>query len=351
MKRRSFIKAVGSVAGGYALNVSDLRSEGISQIDHPSGLPRRLLGRTGEKISIVGFPGLALSHYDQERCNTGIRDAFEKGVDYFDVAPAYGKDGECEIKMGVGIQQLDRSEIFLATKTKMRDKEGARKELERSLRRLKTDYFDLYQIHHLWDPQDVDKVLAPGGALETVQRAREEGKIRHIGFSAHTTRAALKVMEGFRFDTVMFPINFVELFKIGFGQEVMELANRQGAALLSIKTMSRGRWPEGQERTRKWWYQSVEEEREVNLAMRFALSLQGVVAGIPPSFLDLLDKAIIAGKAYRPITNQETSELETLAASCLSVFKREEDRIARGGPFGPTYLDSPYEDCPPCLQA
>lgn len=351
MKRRSFIKTVGSVAGGYALGVSDLHSTGISQIDHPSGLPRRLLGRTGENVSIVGFPGLALSHYDQERCDSGIRDAFEKGVNYFDVAPAYGKEGECEIKMGVGIQQLDRGEIFLASKTKMRDKEGARKELERSLRRLKTDYFDLYQLHYLWNPEDVDKVLGPGGALETLLQARQEGKIRHIGFSAHTTKAALQMMRGFRFDSVMFPINFVEYFKIGFGQDVMKLANQQGAALLSIKTMSRGRWPQDKERTRKWWYQSVEEEREVDLAVRFALSQQGVVAGIPPSFLDLLDKGIIAGKAFRPITNQETDELETLAASCLSVFKGEEDRIARGAPFGPIYPGSPYEDCPPCIHA
>jgi predicted aldo/keto reductase-like oxidoreductase len=302
-------------------------------------------------VSVVGFPGLALSHCSQDESDEGIRDAFEKGVNYFDVAPAYGEDGECEIKMGIGLQQLDRGQIFLASKTKMRDREGARKELERSLRRLKTDHLDLYQLHHLWDPADVEKVLGPGGAMETVLKAREEGKIRHVGFSAHTTKAALDVMKGFRFDTVMFPINFVEYFKINFGREVIELANQQGAALLSIKTLSHGRWPEGAERARKWWYRSAEEKGEVDLALRFALSLKGVVVGIPPSFLDLLDKAILAGKSFRPITDDETAQLQALSASCLSLFKSEEDRIARGGPFEPIYPESPYEDRPPCSRA
>ena len=355
MKRRSFIKVVGGVAGGLAVGAScshrGVKPEGVSQLDHPSGLPRRALGRTGEMISVVGFPGLALSHCTQEESNTGIRDAFEKGVNYFDVAPAYGKDGECEIKMGVGLQQLDRKTIFLASKTKMRDREGSLKELERSLNRLKTDYLDLYQLHHLWNPADVEKVLGPGGALETVLRAQEEGKIKHIGFSAHTNKAALDVMKGFRFDTVMFPINFVEYFRIGFGREVIDLANQQGAALLSIKTLSHGRWPEGIERTRDWWYKSAEEKADVDLAMRFALSLKGVAAGIPPSFLDLLNKAIAAGKSFRPITDAETARLQTKSASCLSLFKREEDRIARGGPFTPIYPDSPYEDLPPCSRA
>jgi predicted aldo/keto reductase-like oxidoreductase len=302
-------------------------------------------------VSVVGFPGLALSHYSQEESNKGIRAAFEKGVNYFDVAPAYGKDGECEIKMGVGLQPLDRDQIFLASKTKMRDREGARMELERSLKRLKTNHLDLYQLHHLWNPEDVKTVLGPGGAMETVLRAQEEGKIRHIGFSAHTNRAALDVMKGFRFDTVMFPINFVEYFKIGFGREVIELANQQGAALISIKTMSHGQWPEGVERTRKWWYRSAEEKSEVDLAVRFALSLEGVVAGIPPSFLDLLDKAILAGKSFRPINDEETAQLQALSASSLSLFQREEDRIARGGPFTAIYPESPYEDCPPCSRA
>jgi len=141
MKRRTFLKGIGGIATGLTVQsvLGAEQSHTKNKDVKVAGLPRRILGRTGEKVSIVGFPGLALSHYDQERCNTGLHKAFEQGVNYFDVAPAYGKDGDCEKKMGIGLQGIDRSRIFLACKTRMRDKDGARQELERSLRRLKTD--------------------------------------------------------------------------------------------------------------------------------------------------------------------------------------------------------------------
>ena len=350
MERRSFLKVVGGLTGGLALGVQPaLSADKLSskeQVEKVAGLPRRVLGRTGEKISVVGFPGLALSHYKQEECNEGIVKAFEKGINYYDVAPAYGRDGDCEKKMGVGLLGIDRSKIFLACKTKMRDKEGALKELDRSLIRLKTAHFDLYQLHHIRTPEEVKQALGPGGAMETILKAKEQGKIRYIGFSAHTTRGALEAMRGFRFDTVMFPINFVEMFKRGFGKAVLELANKQGAAVLAIKPMSKGPWPQGAERTRQWWYRATETQAETNAAMRFTLSQKQVVAGIPPSFLDLLDLAIEAGRTYQPITAAETQKLQETAQTCTSLFRREDERVARGESLHRTiYPDSPHECC------
>jgi predicted aldo/keto reductase-like oxidoreductase len=350
MKRRTFLKSASSVAAGLAMHSltasAQLRSK---QQDMVAGLPRRDLGRTGEKVSVVGFPGLALSHYDQERCNEGLLNAFKRGVNYYDVAPAYGRDGDCEKKMGIGLQasKIDRSSIFLACKTKMRDKEGARFELERSLKRLKTDHFDLYQMHCLRTPEEVEKALGPGGAIETFLKAKEEGKVRYLGFSAHTTKAALNAMNGFRFDTAMFPINFVEFFKIGFGKAVIELAHKKGVGILAIKAMSKGPWPEGTKRTRQWWYRATENQYETDLAMRFVLSQKNVAAGIPPSFLDLLDRAIEAGRSYRPIQEDETMKLQEMAQDCLSLFQREEQRVANGDySLTPIYADSPHECCP-----
>jgi predicted aldo/keto reductase-like oxidoreductase len=350
MERRSFLKVVGGVTGGLALGVQPALSADTSsskrEVEKVAGLPRRVLGRTGEQVSIVGFPGLALSHYEQDECNEGIRKAFERGVNYYDVAPAYGRDGDCEKKMGVGLQNIDRSKIFLACKTKMRDKDGALKELDRSLKRLKSEHFDLYQLHHIRTPEEVKRALGPGGAMETILKAKEQGKIRYIGFSAHTTKGALEAMRGFRFDTVMFPINFVEMYKIGFGKAVLELANEQGAGVLAIKTMSKGSWPQGVERTRKWWYRSTETQAETNAALRFTLSQKQVAAGIPPSFLDLLDLAIEAGRSYRPITDAETQKLKETAQTCLSLFQREEQSVARGESLHrPIYPDSPHECC------
>ena len=342
MKRRSFLKVMGGVTGSVALGINPiLVSEAEAASAQTGVMPRRVLGRTGFKVSVVGFAGLALTHYEQEQCTAGVHKAFDQGLNYYDVAPAYGKDGACEIKMGVALQGLKRADYHLACKTKMRDKDGCRQELERSLQRLKTDYFDLYQLHHLVKPEDVQKALGPGGAMETILEAKKEGKVRAIGFSAHTTKAALAALRGFNFDTVMFPVNYVEYYTRGFAKEVLALAKEKGAAVISIKTMHSGAWPEGAERTRKWWYRPLEKQDEINLAYRWTLSLPGVVAGIPVSFLDLQEKAIAAGLAYRPATEADAKKLEQMAQDCGSIFKREEDQLA----FHSPYPHSPHECC------
>jgi len=302
----------------------------------PGGMPRREVGRTGMKASIITFPGLSLARNEQEAGTAKLHDALKRGVNYFDVAPAYG---DAEIKMGIGLQGVDRDDYLLACKTKMRDKEGASEELERSLERLKTDHFDVYQLHCLQKPEEVDEALAPGGAMETILAAKKEGKVRHIGFSAHTTKAALAAMKAFRFDTVMFPITFVEYFLMGFGKPVVELAAKQGAAVLAMKMLCRGGWPQGMERKRKWWYRCVEDKEEIDLAVRFSLSQPAVVTGICPSFFDLFDKSIEAGTAYRPITEEQTAHLRKVAEGCESLF-RSRQQVASALPI---YPEGPHE--------
>ena len=343
MKRRRFLKAVGGAAAGTTLGVSVVT---CGKETATGGLPHRALGRTGLKASVIAFPGLALIQGDQEQGTKVLHDAFRRGVNYFDVAPAYGKDGDCEIKMGIGLQGIERSDYLLACKTRRRDKEGAREELERSLGRLKTDYFDVYQLHCLKRPKEVEQALAPGGAMETILEAKKEGKVRHVGFSAHTTKAALAAMRQFRFDTVMFPITFVEYFLLGFGKPILELAAEQGAAVLAMKMLCRGAWPQGMQRTRKWWYRAVEEPEELDLAVRFVLSQRPVVTGICPSFFDLLDKSIEAGRRYRPITDDQTQQLRKVARTCKSLFLREQQVAAATSPSQAVYPDSPHECCP-----
>lgn len=337
MKRRSFLKAMGGTAGSAAMLAAASQTLAEVRAGEPvvrvQGMPRRRLGRTGWDVSIIGFPGLALAQQDQAAGTRALHQAYDNGINYFDVAPAYGKDGDAEIKMGVGLQGLERSKYFLACKTKMRDAQGAREELERSLKRLKTDYFDLYQLHHIVSEKQVEQALGPGGAMETLLKAREQGKVRYFGFSAHTTKGALALMKGYGFDTVMFPINFVEYFTRGFGRDVLALASEQGAAVLSIKCMSRGTWAREEERTRQWWYRSVETPREVDLAIRFALSLKGVVTGFPPSFLDLVDKAVVAARGYRELTVPEMNDLVQIAWNCGSLFKQEEEQATAQIPY------------------
>jgi predicted aldo/keto reductase-like oxidoreductase len=196
--------------------------------------------------------------------------------------------------------------------------------LDRSLQRLKTDHFDLYQLHHLVTPAEVKQALGPGGALEVILKAREQGKIKYIGFSAHTTKGALEALRTFKFDTVMFPINFVEYYTRSFGKEVMELANQQGAGLISIKPISWGTWPKEGKKNREWWYRSVEEPAQIELALRFALSQKGVTAAVPTSFIDLLDKVIEGAKRFKPLDPQAVEQLQQMAANRESIFLNEE---------------------------
>jgi aryl-alcohol dehydrogenase-like predicted oxidoreductase len=253
-----------------------------------------------------------------------MRRAFDAGVNYFDVAPAYGRNGDCEIKMGIGLQEvkIPRDEIFLSCKTRKRDAAGAREELERSLTRLKTDHFDLYQLHVMSTDADVKQVLGPGGAMETLLKARDEGKVRWLGFSAHTKPAALALLKQFKFDTVMYPVNFIEHFQHQFDPEVLQLCRSEGAAAIAIKPISAGDWKPGEQRTRNnWWYRVLEEPKEIEQAIRFSLSFDPVVTVLSTSFFDLTDHSIAAGKAYRPATDADLAGMRELAGKYVPLFK------------------------------
>lgn len=330
MKRRTFLKVAGGMAGSGMLRVHPVLASESEAAKAQTGIMQlRPLGRLGWKVSVVAFSGLGLRQFkddEQSLYTAAVRNAFDRGLNYYDVAPAY-ENGRCETRMGVGLQDIQRDKYFLACKTKRRDKDGCREELEQSLKLLKTDYFDVYQLHHLVQPDDVKKALGPGGAMETILKAKEEGKIRAIGFSAHTTQAALEAMNGFDFDTVMFPINYVEYYSHGFGQDVLELAEKKKTAVLSIKTMNAGTWKTGEERVRKWWYKSLELQEDINLAYRWTLSLPGVVMGFPPSWMDLQSRAIDAGLACRPATEADVKKLQEMAKGCGSIFQGEKDKV------------------------
>jgi len=349
MKRRSFLKVAGGIAGSCALGAGSLPVFAMAG-DKQAELPRRVLGRTGQKVSTVVFPGLSMIQQEQDACTAAVHRIFERGVNYFDVAPAYG-NGTAETRLGVALQGLDRSKLFLACKTKMRDKDGARQELERSLQRLKTDYFDLYQMHHIRTPEEVQRSLGPGGAIETFLKAKEEGKVRFFGFSAHTTKGALDALKSFQFDTVMFPISFAEYLQFGFGEPVLEEAAKRGTVAIGMKALYAGAWPEGAQRTRQWWYRTAETDEEVGLAIRFTLSQPGVVAAVPPSFIDLTDKAVTAAQAFQPITETELARLRQMSAGRGSVFQEDEKRVNAGQPLqARLYPDNPHAYCP-CMSA
>jgi aryl-alcohol dehydrogenase-like predicted oxidoreductase len=202
MKRRDFIKTSAIVAPAVGLFTDDLSL--ISRISLPGKIEKRSLGKTGEMLSVIGFGGIVVMNATAEDASNVVKKAIDAGVSYFDVAPSYG---DAELKLGPALEPYRKS-IFLSCKTEAFTRVDSRKELEQSLKNLRTDHFDLYQLHAITKLEDVKKILGKGGAIETFLEARKEGKVRLIGFSAHSAEAAMALMQGFDFDTIMFHVNF-----------------------------------------------------------------------------------------------------------------------------------------------
>ena len=254
----------------------------------------------------------------QQEANRIVYEAIDRGVNYFDVAPTYGNAEEI---LGPALKGY-RDKVFLACKTLKRTKKEAMAELYNSLRRLGTDYFDLYQFHALSKMEDVEKIFAPGGAMEAFLEAREKGLIRYIGFSAHSVKAVLAALDQFNFDSVLFPINFVLYFRENFGPQVVRKAKEKGAAVLAIKAMAKGRWPKGADKSAfpKCWYQPVSDPEEASMALRFALS-QPITAAIPPGDERLFKMALDIAAYFSSITPKEIEILKNLAQQAEPLFK------------------------------
>lgn len=288
---------------------------------NPPRLPRRAYGRNGVELSVIGLGGIVLMGSEQDHANRVVAEAVERGVNYFDVAPTYG-NGEAELRMGPALEPW-RSSAFLACKTTERKAGPARAELLRSLERLRTDYFDLYQLHGIADvAKDVDVAFGAGGAMEVLIEARREGRVRHLGFSAHSVAAALAAMDRYDFDSILFPVSFVTCYRGDFGPRVLAAAKEKGIAVLALKAMARQKWPDGhpQRQTyRKCWYEPLREPREAALGLRFALG-QGATAALPPGEEALFRLALDVAVNLAPITPAEERQLQEMAATLDPIF-------------------------------
>ncbi|MHC4440506.1 MAG: aldo/keto reductase, partial [Planctomycetota bacterium] len=238
------------------------------------------------------------------------------------VSPTYG---DAELKLGPALEPY-RKEVFLACKTGQRRREGALKELNESLRRLRTDYFDLYQLHSITDVKnDVDAVFAKGGAMEVFLEAKKQGQIRHLGFSAHSEQAALAAMDRYDFDSVLLPVNFAAFYKGDFGPRVIAAAKSRGTAILALKSLARQQWPEDdplRKQYPKCWYQPLTERQDARLALYFTLS-QPVTAAIPPGEESLFRMALDLALNFKPISTLDLEKVKQMAEFPNPIFQAE----------------------------
>ncbi|MDZ7340353.1 MAG: aldo/keto reductase [candidate division KSB1 bacterium] len=280
-------------------------------------LPRRKLGRTDDKLSIIGFGGILVRNMEQPVANDLVARAYDHGVNYFDIAPTYGN---AQYQLGPALKP-HRQRCFLACKTLERTKVGAERELNESLKLLETDHFDLYQLHALTTAEDVEQAFGPDGAMELFLKAKQEGKTRYLGFSAHSETAARLAMEKFDFDTVLFPINFVCWFKGNFGSKVVAAAREKKMGILALKSWAFGPVPPGTTKPYpKLWYIPVVDSELAALALRFTLS-QGTTAAIPPGEETFFWKAVTIAQQIEPITTEESQRLQQMAMEAVPLFK------------------------------
>jgi len=280
-------------------------------------LERRVLGKTGEKLSIIGFGGIVVMNATSEQADARVGEAIDFGVNYFDVAPSYGN---AELMLGPALKPY-RHDVFLACKTQKRDREGARAELEQSLRNLQTDHFDLYQLHAVTTLEDVEAIFAKDGAMETFLKARKEGKVRYLGFSAHSVEAALALMNNFDFDTLLFPFNYACWTAGGFGPQVMETAHNKEMGILALKAMAHRPWREGEERNiSKVWYKPLSEEEEAGKGLRFTLS-HPVTSAIPPGNEDLFAMALRLAVDFKEMDTDEIMAMKLRGLETMPLFR------------------------------
>ena len=272
-----------------------------------SPLPQRPY-RDDVNLSILGLGGMLLVGMEQSSVDRIVSDALAKGINYFDVAPFYGS-GEAEQKMGSALGTR-RNQVFLACKTLERSAKGAQKELDHSLRQLRTDRVDLYQFHAVSEMEEVEEIFGPGGALEAFLQARSRGKIRYLGFSAHSVEAALAMLDRFQFDSILFPVNFICYARGNFGPQVIARAKELGVARLAIKALAHGPWRRGEKRKYpNCWYRPIEDRAMARQALRFTLS-EGVTAAVPPGDEQLFRMALeLASEELTPLGADERRNL------------------------------------------
>jgi predicted aldo/keto reductase-like oxidoreductase len=272
----------------------------------------------GVSVSIVGAGALMLCGLAQKEADRLVSESVALGIDYFDAAPSYGS-GEAEEKLGHALQP-HRDRVFLAGKTLQRSAAAARADLEQSLRRLRTATLDLYQFHAVNTTDDLARIFATDGALSALIRAQREGLIRHIGFSSHSVPLALAMMERFKFDSILFPVNFVCYERGNFGAQVIKNAHRLGIARVALKALAQCPWRGAEERTYpNCWYRPIDDPPLVLQAMRFTLSEQ-VSALLPPADARLYRMALALAPYVTPLTSEQRRALLDRARSLKPIM-------------------------------
>ncbi len=252
--------------------------------------------------SVLTFGSAALWRVTEAEADAAIELAIGHGVNHFDVAPAYG---QAEMRLGPWMEKHHK-EVFLACKTTERSKSKAWESLKRSLETLRVDYFDLYQFHGVNDLETLNVILGPGGALEAVTEAREQGLVRYIGITGHRPSVHVEALNRFQFDTVLFPLNRVLMAHRDDYNEftiLLDNAQRKDVGTIAIKAFAKRPW-QGPMHMYRTWYEPFDAQEEIDKSLWYTLS-QGITTAAMPGDLSLWPLVIDAAERFRALDAQE----------------------------------------------
>lgn len=287
-------------------------------------MEKRRLGRTGHMSTVAIFGGAAFWEESQAEADAIMQQVLAAGVNHIDVAPSYGKAEDRLAPWMPGI----RDQIFLGCKTLERTREGAADGLRRSLERLQVEKFDLFQIHAITKMEELDRVMRPGGALDAIMEAREQGLTKYIGITGHGDEGPKIFREALRrfdFDTVLFPINFVEYANPEYRREseaLVEECKARDVGTMIIKAVGKGPWRG--KKTYSTWYEPFDDMGHIQQGVNFTLS-QDVTGLCMAGDIRILPTFLKACESYRRLSAAEQEELIASGAAYESVF-------ALGGP-------------------
>jgi len=282
-------------------------------------------GRTGHDSTRILFGAAALGAMRQERADDILELLLEFGVNHIDTAARYG---DSELRIAPWMKH-HRDRFFLATKTGDRTHDGARASLERSLERLEVETVDLIQLHNLVDEAGWETAMGPGGALEALQQARDQGKVRFIGVTGHGTRVAdmhLKSLEVFPFDSVLLPYNPTMMQDAAYADSFEKLYRscmEKGIAMQTIKSVARRRWREDDASRRHSWYEPIRDPQALRRAVHWVLARPGVFL-LSSSDASLLRTTLEAARDFDPaavgsLERDVAADVERLAQEPLFV--------------------------------
>jgi len=280
-----------------------------------AAIPRRPLGRTGFEATLfsLGGEGVLRTYGKDAEAVSVIERALEQGVNYFDTAPAYAGSRDY---YGLVLGDLGprRKDIFLASKTHDRTRDGSLLLLDDSLRRLRTDYLDLWQLHDLRTMDDLQRIFARGGAMEALLEARSQGRVRFFGITGHHDPAILlEAMRRFEFDTVLVALNAADVHRLPFSKTVLPEAARKNMGVIAMKVGAAGRLvgPGG---------------LSMDQALGYVLSLPGVSNAIIGCWTPAeVDDNARAARQFSAMNEDERKRLEQLTlrhAADLTYYKR-----------------------------